>query len=391
MYIGKATRRTLWRYLVERGIGSNSDAPLFTTIHDEPLSRDGLRLIFVRLGKTAGLRKCHPHMFRHTFAINYLRSQGDVLTLQVLLGHESLEMVKRYARIAKIDLLTPADFGIIAMVAVTLHFFDLLSDVGNQQYLVQKDKVTVDDFNTAWSIEIIMKVLLAAVLFIVAPWIADFFSEPRLILAIQVITVVLPIKALKNPALTQLARDLDYKKLVYLQVLQKLLSFVAVIIVVFINTSYWALIVGDVTAAIVFTGGSYYIVRYRPKWSLMHIKEQWQFSQWLLFRSILGYFRAQLDIGFVSKFFGSTLVGGYNMTRELALMPASNLLIPALEPLLAAIAKSKHDAQIIAYRVRFSLFFLLIIIVPLSVFIWFFSYEIVNVILGHQWTNGVAT
>lgn len=104
VYIGKATRRTLWRYLVERGENDNLDAPLFVTIEDRPLNRDSLRLIFRRLGKAAGLKECHPHMFRHTFAINYLRSDGDVLTLQTLLGHTSLEMVKRYARIAKIDL-----------------------------------------------------------------------------------------------------------------------------------------------------------------------------------------------------------------------------------------------------------------------------------------------
>jgi integrase/recombinase XerD len=104
VYIGKAAKRTLWRYLVDRGDNDSDEAPLFTTVDGNPLNRDSLRFIFIRLGKAAGLKTCHPHMFRHTFAINYLRSDGDVLTLQTLLGHNSLEMVKRYARLAKIDL-----------------------------------------------------------------------------------------------------------------------------------------------------------------------------------------------------------------------------------------------------------------------------------------------
>ena len=104
VYAGKGARRTLWRYLVEREDGEETGASLFVTVKDSPLNKDSLRLLIGRLGKKAGLSKCHPHMFRHTFAINYLRSHGDVLTLQALLGHSSLEMVKRYARVAKIDL-----------------------------------------------------------------------------------------------------------------------------------------------------------------------------------------------------------------------------------------------------------------------------------------------
>jgi integrase/recombinase XerD len=102
--IGKRTRHTLWRYLVEREDKDEEQAPLFVTLKGNRLNRDSLRLLIRRLGERVNVKNCHPHRFRHTFAIRYLRSQGDVFTLQVLLGHKSLEMVRRYARIARIDL-----------------------------------------------------------------------------------------------------------------------------------------------------------------------------------------------------------------------------------------------------------------------------------------------
>jgi len=67
VFLGKATRRALWRYLAEREDGEDPDAPLFTGRYDRPLNRNALRLLITRLGEKAKVKKCHPHRCRHTF------------------------------------------------------------------------------------------------------------------------------------------------------------------------------------------------------------------------------------------------------------------------------------------------------------------------------------
>lgn len=104
VYLGKSVKRVLWRYLASREDGEEAGAPLFINRNGRLMNRDSLRQVLGKIGKKAGIKKVHPHRFRHTFAISYLRAGGDLFTLKALLGHNSLDMVQHYARIAQIDI-----------------------------------------------------------------------------------------------------------------------------------------------------------------------------------------------------------------------------------------------------------------------------------------------
>lgn len=106
VHIGKRTSQSIWKLLAPRINEIQEDDPIFVVGSKNdlrPFDRQNLRKLLSRIGERAGVKKVHPHRFRHTFAINYLRNGGGEFTLCTLLGHTDLEMTRRYVRIANTD------------------------------------------------------------------------------------------------------------------------------------------------------------------------------------------------------------------------------------------------------------------------------------------------
>jgi len=313
-------------------------------------------------------------------SLKVVKSAGLLLTLQVIqrgLGIISTLILAR--------LLTPEHFGIVALVTIALNFFDVLVQTGNQQYIIQKEQVDEQDLNTAWSLDVAIKSTMALLIIVCSPAIATYFETPELTLALSVCALALPIRALKTPGMMLLARNINYRPVFKLTLWQKGLAFVTVITIALVEPSHWAIIIGNLVSAFILAAGSYRVHSYRPSWTFIRARRQWNFSQWLLMRGVVGFTRSQIDNLFVSKLFGTSQLGGYNLVREVALLPALSAILPMSEPLLAAIAQGKHDTAILAYRTRLSLALMITALVPLTTFIMLYPELIITVLLGKKW------
>ena len=106
--IGNVTTKAINKTLYARLGTIQPASPLFVVNNkydlELPFTRDNLRILLKRIADRAGVSDIHPHRFRHTFAINFLRNGGNVFALQAMLGHTTLDMVKRYLQIVQIDL-----------------------------------------------------------------------------------------------------------------------------------------------------------------------------------------------------------------------------------------------------------------------------------------------
>jgi integrase/recombinase XerC/integrase/recombinase XerD len=101
--VGALAQKMLWRYIIHFRPDPlvKANDYLFLALVGNPLQTNAVKLLFNRWGKKAGVPRLHAHLLRHTFATNFLVYKcGDVFRLQQILGHSSLEMVRRYVHYA---------------------------------------------------------------------------------------------------------------------------------------------------------------------------------------------------------------------------------------------------------------------------------------------------
>ncbi|WP_336366662.1 oligosaccharide flippase family protein [Marinobacter sp. C2H3] len=284
-------------------------------------------------------------------------------------------------------LLTPDDFGIIAVAALLIHFSEVLSNTGIQQYLIQADRTDDAIVNTAWTLDVALKSSLALLLYAALPLVGLFYDDPRITQAIAVLIPVIVVRALMNPELHLQRRALKYGVIFRIGVIQKAVSFVVVIGVALYTRSFWAMVVGDLASSVVAVMLSYRYCTRRPALSFANVGDQWQFSRWMLARGSIGYMRAQMDTLFVSKYFSLAQLGGFNMAREFTVMPANEVIQPAIEPLLSAFSQDKSNRKELDRKVRLSVLVITGFTAPIVGFLFFFYQPVVHYLLGSQWDS----
>lgn len=282
-------------------------------------------------------------------------------------------------------ILTPEDFGLIAIVSMALYLFDILSHAAGDQYIVQKSKISFYDLHTAWSLNLLLKILVACGFVLCANFIAAFFEHPELSSAIMFSAVILPLQACKSPKLLLFKRQLRFKPLFWLSFIERLFAVPVLIGLAVILGDYWAFLITDVLVASLGLVLSFVVAPTKLHFTFKRIRQQWAFSQWMMGKQLLGYARSQIDTLVVAKSYNAMLLGNYHMTRDLAMMPAHYLLSPAIEPLLAVLKNDRNDKPALLNNVAFSLLVVVSISAPILAIFTLFSQYIVYILLGKEW------
>ncbi|MHA7881230.1 MAG: oligosaccharide flippase family protein [Saccharospirillum sp.] len=304
-----------------------------------------------------------------------------------LLVAESLskKMVGLISTIILARVLMPEDFGLVAIALIFGGFLNVLSNTGTMEYLLRVDKINDSAMNTAWSLSIVTKSMLALVFVGIAPLASHYYDKPELIYIFFAYAGMMVMDSLNNPGLAILRRNHDYSAIVKVAFLAKVVSVITAVIIAVVFRTYWALVIGTFTSKLITVSMSYMIHPFRPRWSFESISDQWQYSSWVIPKSVFGYFRTQLDTFIVSFNFGSESLGSYHVMKYLSFIPSAYIILPATQPLLVELAQVKYSAPHLLKQFNVGLIVTLLIAVPISLLMYSFSEGIVVLFLGDSW------
>lgn len=282
-------------------------------------------------------------------------------------------------------ILTPADFGVIAIGMTLIQLVEAVLELPVGQVLVRAPMLTPALLSTAFTLSLMRGLALAAILVASAWPFAWLYGDPRLAGLICFLSLAPALRGLGSPGMIVFARAIDFRREVALELAAKAIAFPVAAAAAWLTGSYWAIALGTVCAPLVLMLGSYLLAPHRPALSL---------AEWRMFAGFLGWTTAaqaitainwQADRPILGLFVPPATLGTYSIANDLSLLPEQALLKPIGRPLLSAFAGIQHDPARLARAYVRSAGLVLAAGAPVMIGLAFLAMPATRLVLGPKW------
>jgi PST family polysaccharide transporter len=286
-------------------------------------------------------------------------------------------------------LLTPEDFGLVAIVLALLAIIEAVTDLSLASALIHLKSLTEYHFHTAWSLNFVRGLIMAAIFASASSMIADYYDDPRLVNIMLIISLSIMVSGLTNPKIVVLTKSLVFWQEFAVTVSQKLMAVVVSIFVAIYFRSYWALVAGVITSQVIGVLVSYLIIPYKPKFSFVHIRDIWSFSIWLTLGKIVNTLNWKFDQLVIGSYLGNKTLGFYAVGDNLAGMPTREAIQPLENTLFPGFSHIAHDKNRLraAYVKAQSL--ITAIALPLGIGFALVAQSLIPLVMGEKWQPAI--
>lgn len=287
-------------------------------------------------------------------------------------------------------ILTPADFGIVAMVTAVIALSELLLNFGAEYAIIRNQDATRSHFDTAWTVRLIQSVGMAALIAASALPAAQFFGDDRVTELLLVAALGITIGGFSNIGVVLFRRDLNFRGDFIFVTVGRFGGVISTIVLAVVLQNYWALVLGMVARSLFSVIFSYIISAYRPRLTLSEWNEIWGFSKWNLGMGMGTYGTQWLDRVFISRFLGAEATGLYNIASELSILALNEVAGPINRVLVPGLSKLNKDPERLKEGYLKAQNATATLALPATLGIALVATELVPLLLGPQWHGAIV-
>lgn len=288
-------------------------------------------------------------------------------------------------------LLSPEDFGVIAVSTVIIAFFALFTDMGIGPAIIQKRNLTEQDLSSILSFTIYVGLFLALAFFLCAPIIASFYQNQLLVPICRLLSLNLLFASWNIVPNALLMKAKRFKfiagRTLFLQVIGGGISVFAALR----GAGVYSLIIAPLLSSVLIfvINWKQYPVKPVLKVAKTSLEKIFSFSIYQFLFSFINYFSRNIDKLIVGRFYSMHELGYYEKSYRLMLMPldyVNGVITPVMHPILTSLQDNYQD---LANKYNKIIKFILSISFPLGVFLYFAAEDLILLVFGNQWGAAV--
>lgn len=288
-------------------------------------------------------------------------------------------------------ILLPSDYGIVALVLVFINIADVFVTSGFNTALVQNKDADDVDFSTNFYCCFVMSLIVYFVIFLVAPYIASFYSAPKLTLIIRVFAIRIPISSFNSIQHAYVERNMLFKRFFFSTLFGTVISGIIGIVLAICKFGVWALIAQYFINTVIDIIVLFITVPWRPKFvfSFFSAKKMIKFGWKVLVADLSGVFFDQLRSLLIGKIYSSSDLAYYNKGKQLPDLINVNVSSSLMTVLFPAISNVNDSFKKVKQISKKSLEVLSYVMFPLFIGLASIAKPLVLFLYTEKWSSAV--
>jgi O-antigen/teichoic acid export membrane protein len=286
-------------------------------------------------------------------------------------------------------LLDPKAFGLVDLANLAIAFIGIFIYTGVELALIQKPDLKNDDIHTAWWVMLGRHSLIAVTLAILANTIGVLFKSPEATPLLLAFAVMQPILGLMSASPILFRRNLEFRKLFYMEAGSSVVGLFIGIIAALILQNVWALLFSLLSTHLAYLLISYLVHPYRPKWVISRtcLIGFTKYGLWALGSNILWFVSSQGSGAFAGWMFGMSALGLYQMAGRFAFFPSIHLNAVFESTLMPAYSMIQNDKNRLSQAFLKSVSLASMVIMVITALVALGLPRLLTLLLGDHWAE----